>query len=686
MAVRKELLGDEARKLQPKLRMVANGSTTVNAIRSEQSAALAVVEQAIPEMLVMRALAFAAPVSRKELPAGVTRGTLEEVSSDILANVFVETVASGETPVRISGQTARKGELVTATMSLSQLRPTAEDPNVAWVEAGETLVVPRPTVTAASASGPGTTRRVQGIDRHRGGAGVIVGIIDVGGFDFAHSDFIAETGATRFISIWDQGEGSRPSPHKRDGSRFNGEFDYGSEIQAAEMNAAIAAAASEKVAATELEPQSSMQLGSHGTHVASIAAGNHGVAPEADIAAVLISLPDSDLERRKSFYDSTRIAHAVDYLFALGVALGKPVSINISLGTNGHAHDGSAPVSRWIDAGLSVPGRCITVAAGNAGQETGTSPDDAGFISGRIHTSGRLPARDLDTVVDWVVVGNGIVDVSENELELWYGPQDRFAVSLRPPGGSPIGPVEPGEFIENQRLRDGSMISIYNELYHPANGANYLACYLSPFFSAAGNVGVPAGTWQVRLHAREVRDGRYHGWIERDDPRKLGRIGVREAWSFPSFFSEASNVDNTSISSLACGLGVVAVANLDASSERINISSSQGPTRDGRSKPDVAAPGTDIAAAKGFAGPSDPWIGMTGTSMASPYVAGVVALMLAAQPKLTAAQIEGIVQRTSLPLPGGDFAWVNDAGFGRIDPKACVTEAAIVNIRKDRTP
>jgi hypothetical protein len=150
-----------------------------------------------------------------------------------------------------------------------------------------------------------------------------------------------------------------------------------------------------------------------GTHVASIAAGNHGVAPKSVLAGVLIALPTEDVDRRKSFYDSTRIAHAIDYLFALGTKLGMPVSINISLGTNGHSHDGSAPVSRWIDAALTVPGRCVTVAAGNAGQERGITPDDTGFIMGRIHTSGRLPGRDLDTVAEWVVVGNGIVDITQ---------------------------------------------------------------------------------------------------------------------------------------------------------------------------------------------------------------------------------------------------------------------------------
>ena len=49
-------------------------------------------------------------------------------------------------------------------------------------------------------------------------------------------------------------------------------------------------------------------------------------------------------------------------------------------------------------------------------------------------------------------------------------------------------------------------------------------------------------------------------------------------------------------------------------------------------------------------------------------------LMLGIQPNLTAAQIAGILQRTSRPLPGADFAWAHDAGFGRIDPKAALEE------------
>jgi subtilisin family serine protease len=270
-------------------------------------------------------------------------------------------------------------------------------------------------------------------------------------------------------------------------------------------------------------------------------------------------------------------------------------------------------------------------------------------------------------------------------MELWFNPQDMFAISLRTPGGKWIGPLEPRQYIENQRLDDGSFISIYNELYHPANGANYIGIYLSPNLKSNPVVGVSAGTWVVRLHGRDIRDGRYDGWIERDDPRPFGALGPKEFWSFPSFFTERSMVDNTTVNSLGCGHHVLTVANLDVTRNRINISSSQGPTRDGRFKPDVAAPGTDIVAAKGFSTDGEEWIGMTGTSMASPFVAGVAGLLLGVEPKLTAAQIEGIMRSTAKPLPGGSFTWVNDAAFGVIDPEKCIEEAGLANSRNDRT-
>jgi subtilisin family serine protease len=582
--------------------------------------------------------------------------------------------------------------LIAATVPLNQLDGVARHARVLSVEMGEPITVSDPQATTKGIQPPDPARWTFGAaEQHRNGAGVLIGIIDVGGFDFAHPDFLTKN-KTRFVRIWDMAGNARPSPHRMKPKRYGPQFDFGAEFHQQHLNRALAVAPELRVPPQDIERQSQMTPGSHGTHVASIAAGNHGVCREAMIAGVLIALPEDDTERRTAFYDTTRIALAVDYLVTLGQELSQrlkrpvPVSINISLGTNGHAHDGTGAISRWIDSALSVPGRCVCVAAGNAGQEVAAFPGDIGFVTGRIHTTGKVPGRYLHKDIQWSVVGNGIVDVSENELELWYEAPDRFAVSVRPPGPEAewVGPVEPLEYIENEQLPDGSFLSIYNELYHPSNGCNYLAVYLSPYLGLDAIRGVPAGTWTVRLHGRDVRDGSYHGWIERDDPHRLGRIGAREAWRFPSFFAGDSNVDNSSVSSLACGRRVISVANLAEVEERINISSSQGPTRDKRQKPDVAAPGTQIVAANGFAGPGKPWVEMTGTSMASPFVAGVAGLMLALEPQLTAAQIEGILHRTSRPLPGRAYAWSDDAGFGMINPRACLEEAAAVNQRREK--
>jgi hypothetical protein len=59
--------------------------------------------------------------------------------------------------------------------------------------------------------------------------------------------------------------------------------------------------------------------------------------------------------------------------------------------------------------------------------------------------------------------------------------------------------------------------------------------------------------------------------------------------------------------------------------------------------------------------------------------------MLAVAPQLTSAQILGIMRTTSSPLPGHDFAWRNDTGFGVINAGRCVEEAVEYQQTKGRT-
>jgi subtilisin family serine protease len=718
-------IDESANKLHPKLRMISNGSDKVNGVRAELSSIVVSTikleeltpssqvasELVEPEML--RAPGNEAAFSDKIPRSKRKKLTKKSAAQSAFVNVFIEVHRERTGPSKNDGQqrvetlsdqlqrklNGAKGSaeidgcvlprrgMISATVPVALLNELKHDPRIAFVQPAEALTfrIPTPSTTATGQAGP-TPRKVGNANLHGDGDGIIIGIIDVGGFDFAHPDFLGANGRTRFLSIWDQGGHLHSAPER---------FEYGSEITAAHMNAAIASAKRPGgLPATLLERQSQQGDGSHGTHVASIAAGNSGVCPKAQIAAVLIDVPrqnDALKERRTSFSDSSRIVHAVEYLFEVARKNGdkngrpKPISINISLGTNGGSHDGASGASRWIDALLATEGRSICVAAGNAGQEGPTSPTDMGWIMGRIHSSGRVASRGLDVDLEWTVVGDSIADVSENELEIWYSPQDRLIAQVKPPGSDNWIEVKPREFIENRRLPSGTMLSIYNELYHPTNGGNYIAIYLSPHLDPAAPRGVAAGTWLVRLTGEEIRDGRFHCWIERDDPFELDRLGQLRVFRFPSFFSERSNVDSHQINSLACGFRVIGVANFDPRTQKMSVTSSQGPTRDDRSKPDIAAPGTDIVAARGFGGRETQWISMSGTSMASPYVCGVVGLMLAVNPKLTSAQCQGILQRTCQPLPGATYEWKNDTGFGQIDPQEAIKEAKSFDHRTDLT-
>lgn len=76
--------------------------------------------------------------------------------------------------------------------------------------------------------------------------------------------------------------------------------------------------------------------------------------------------------------------------------------------------------------------------------------------------------------------------------------------------------------------------------------------------------------------------------------------------------------------------------------------SSRGPGDNNVFKPDVTAPGSNIWAA--FAGSGDQVVGTSGTSMASPHVAGVAALLKQRWPELSSGKIKAMIQNTSLPI------------------------------------
>ena len=258
------------RHIHPKLRMMLNSDPQVNACRAETTGASRVTDTLAKAAVPLRLGKPCSPLAQdiKKLDMAAPR-------SDVTVHVFVETIA----PEKLPGERANEGNLFILEIPLDEVEAVAKRPGVAFVEQAENLKRPGAVRLATRSTLPAhRAKPIDNADLHNNGAGVLIGIIDVEGFDWTHPDFSDGKGGNRFIAIWDQGR-PKGTPPK--------DFHYGAEITPAAMQKACAEAAAIGVGPHDLEPQSQMVPGSHGTHVASIAAGNSGVCRKADIAGLL---------------------------------------------------------------------------------------------------------------------------------------------------------------------------------------------------------------------------------------------------------------------------------------------------------------------------------------------------------------------------------------------------------------
>ncbi|MBI3409338.1 MAG: S8 family peptidase [Planctomycetes bacterium] len=470
-----------------------------------------------------------------------------------------------------------------------------------------------------------------------GGSGVVVGIIDFG-LDFAHRNFCLSNGSSRVAALWDQnGPTSADSP-----------YGYGKLYRKADIDQAL----------TKQDPYAALGYGpppdppagprgTHGTHVADIAAGNGrgsgtpGVAPQADIIFVEIAASDIPWSGEevvgKSFGDSVQLLEAIQ--FVLDEAGTRPCAINLSLGTNGGPHDGTTLVEEGIDRLLrAAPNRAVAIAASNS------------YADG-IHASGDVPA-DGTLDLNWEIPS---VQADHNELEIWYSGPDRLTLEIIAPDGSSLGSVSPGT---NKSIQHQGKVVLFaaSRLDDPNNHDNTIGVYLEE--------SLPAGQWTMRLHGDSVQSGRVHAWIERNDAGQ-------------SQFA-APHDNSQTIGSISCGHETVVVGSYDAHKASVPLSyfSSAGPTRDGREKPEISAPGHNVLAARSRTGNGT--VRKSGTSMAAPATTGVIALVLAEanarQISLSNQQIRTILANTARKNPPPGTVWHDRYGNGRIFASGAVQE------------
>lgn len=343
------------------------------------------------------------------------------------------------------------------------------------------------------------------------GPKVVVGLIDVQGFGIAHPAFLGPDGKTLFARIWDQrsapaGRPAPPSDYRAKHPEWK-DLIYGHDFTRSYLDSAIERGGPLAHLVAGLP---STTLGSHGTHVASIAAGRFGVCPDAVLAGVVFATAgrtDGNTIRDMNDGDGERLRHAITYLRAVARDLGLPLVINLSLGRHCGAHDGSSKLAREIDALTAGEGCCVVVAAGNSGDSRVGSNAE-----GRVHAAGEVKAGEPATLA-WQIQSN---DPTDNEMEIWYGERDRLAVSVTAPGeGQPHGPVAiDDETMHDFAVGNGARLRIVHKSYDPENGCNYIFIQLSPL---ADGQNVANGEWRVELSLATGQTGpcRFNAWIER---------------------------------------------------------------------------------------------------------------------------------------------------------------------------
>ena len=492
------------------------------------------------------------------------------------------------------------------------------------------------------------------------GQGVVVGVIDFG-FDWCHEDFREDsTGQPRTLFLWDQTltaqAGESAANVGNDGNTGN---DYGVEYTQAQMNTALADCGIPKPNSRRVR---SADSGGHGTHVAGIAAGDGSATNGSEaFGKYKGNAPKASLVIVTSDGNNARIADGIAYIFQKAQALGRPAVINISLGGHTGPLDGTGLLDQVVQQAVG-PGRIIVVPAGNEG-------DDA------IHAQGTVATNGSDTVR----VNCASSDCFNAEINLWHSGSDAYTATLTAPNGQQLSATSGA--LQSGTL-NGVPVDLFNATASPSNGAKNIMVDM-----IGDGRGSSPHVWSLTLQrTTNGGDGKWDAWVLPDngevsfvdhvlvnpDGSIVGTIGEPAS----SFGSISVGAHSTKFRWDDLSGGTREDSNAFDDFGKMARFSSRGPTRDGRTKPDITAPGDRVVSAlsadcaTSFCSPDDRILDgrhqiISGTSMSTPMVTGAIALLLQTDPtnfprpllKSTAAQDS----RTGASLPN------NSWGSGKID-------------------
>jgi len=551
----------------------------------------------------------------------------------------------------------RLGSIITATIPAGLVGKIAALPGLKYIQPARQL---QPMLDASVLDSRAANLRSGTPPNWAGytGKGVIIGAVDTG-IDVNHSDFKDSEGKTRILYLWDQKTGPGGANHPPG-------YTYGTEWTKAQIDAGQC---------------TQRDTAGHGTSVMGIAAGNGsatgngwpayryvGMAPEADIIMV-----------RSTFYEDA-IIDGMNYIKNKAAALGKPCVINLSIGTHMGAHDGTDAIERAIDQ-ISGQGVVVCTATGNNGTSDPTR---------YIHAQWATPSRNSQ-----VTVGLNVTATRADPfyLSLWYEGQDSIDITVTTPNGYSVTKATGSTTGGYSPTADGG-IWIENSPggVNPYNGDRECIVAVQ---------GALAGAWSITATGKTIRaGGACDAWIE---------SGQNVFWS-----SYGTNLGSVSIPGTSNS--VITVGGYQTKKSWYNpdgtlqgwtgptgiffTTSGEGPTRDGRQKPDLCVPSLMIATTLSADYAVNPTYivedgahsAQAGTSMAVPHATGAAALLLQRDPTATAAEIKAHLMSTAWSDSFTGSVPNTKWGYGKMDVEAALgltplyAGISVARLQADGTP
>ena len=574
-------------------------------------------------------------------------------------------------------------DFVTALIPVDRLALVSRLPGVVDVEVSRMVQLCTDTTLRVTHAGEVINGLEHGLPQGYDGSGVVIGIID-NGFDYQHEAFKSAEDSTRsrIVRVYDP-ENTTGHPALIGGNALPGSVFMGEQID---------------TLTTDSSPNT------HGTHTASIAAGKHvggygGMAPNADIVMCVCRYLNLNIPE-------VEVANCIKYIYSYADSVGKPCVISVSVSTSHGQHDGNDRISKAI-AQTTGPGRIFVIAAGNTGSgfrySTGkarskkpfnmllgcyqSDADDYYYLNSVFFDSWvrekyvrpYVKFHIFDNLTKRIVWESELIPttrkIESTEISEYYEPDSSVSNSgylrvLVSTGSS--GKYQIQCFAQNLKCRSytvnssGKRISRYMtaiSIYPPSIKNPQMADSLT------------VDSWVVNGSR-----GRYHDAVYVDEVSEDGDttttvydgIDAFYAWPRDDCSIGSYTVNDSTISAGAyVGRnnwysyynGYVMYDNSTVGNY-YNITSYEvagaGPT--GKPLPTVTAPGVNVVAAASryssynttwhpqlvMRHDGNAWCAMSGTSMAAPTVAGIIAQWLQINPNLGPSDVKNIIAQTAI--------------------------------------